>query len=673
MTELTELFKPASIGTLQLSNCVVMAPMFTQIADPDGSVSERICAYYDARARGSIGLIIVENTSVAPGGDSGPRELRIDDDRFIPGLKRLAETIHKHSVKAAIQLHHAGRQRASALGQPVAPSAIPCKFIKSIPRELTTAEADRLVEDFADAAQRAKTAGFDAVEFHGAHGYLICQFLSGYTNRRRDKYGGSFENRMCFALEIVKKTRERIGYEFPILFRISAKEFVETGLDLEETKIIARRLQEASVDCIDVSAGNYETGQWSCQPGWIPRGCLGSFAEEIKKDLTVPVIVAGRMPDPRLAERVLREGKADLIAFGRPFLADPDILVKAKRGQYDAIRMCMACCHCMDSLMRGQPLSCAVNPEVGREIDGPVAGTKTPRDVVVVGGGPGGLEAARVAALRGHRVSLFERQEDLGGQLILAAVPPGKSELLTTIQYFKTQMRTLGVHVETGRMISAGELIAMRPDAVIIATGSITELPAIPGASLGDVVLARDVISGAVQTGRKVIVVGGGLVGCEAAIMLSAQGKDVILVRISGKGRLGGSLGPSSRPSLLKKLTDSGVRVMADAPIESINQQGAVVRTKDGSIQIDADTIVVSPHSVPDTALLEGLRGNIGHIEIIGDCGEAGSLMRSTKAMPQPAGLIESAVFDPSHCVCRSAGDTGFSRSPSASRRFYGP
>ena len=639
MDELTELFKPAEIGTLHLANRVIMAPMFSQIADADGRVSDRICAYYEERARGGMGLIIVENTAVAPGGDSGPRELKIHDDEFIPGLKKLADAIHRHGVKAAIQLHHAGRQRVSALGQPVAPSAIPCKFVKSIPRELTTDEADRLVEDFVDAAVRAKEAGFDAVEFHGAHGYLICQFLSGYTNKRQDKYGGTLDKRMRFALEIVRKTREKTGGDFPILFRISAKEFVETGLDLEETKIIARCLQEAGVDCVDVSSGNYETGQWSCQPGWMPRGCLVPFAEEIKKTLSVPVVVAGRIPDPRLADAILRQGKADFIALGRPFLADPEILVKAKRGAYDAIRMCMACCHCMDSLMRGQPLACAINAEVGCEQAKP-GRTRHPGKVVVVGGGPAGMEAARIAALRGHRVSLFEKSSTLGGQLLLASIPPGKGELGTTLQYLRTQLAEMGVQIETGRTLTAEEIIAMAPDAVILATGSATARPAIPGSDLPHVTLAREVISGAAKTGRRVIVAGGGLVGCETAMLLSEQGKEVTLVRISGKGRLAGELGPASRASFLIKLADSGVKVLADAAIASIDANGAVITKAGSPVQLEADTIVLSPRPEPDESLLEKLKGKIRQVEVIGDCASARGIVDAIHEGYAAAGRI---------------------------------
>jgi 2,4-dienoyl-CoA reductase-like NADH-dependent reductase (Old Yellow Enzyme family)/thioredoxin reductase len=619
MDELGELLKPSKIGKMPMANKVIMAPMYTQIGDEGGFVSDRLCAYYEERARGGMGLIIVENTVAAVGGDTGVRETAIYDDKFIPGLSRLADTIHKYGVKAAIQLHHAGRQRSALLGTPVAPSPIPCRFVRSQPRALTVEEIDGLVESYAAGALRARQAGFDAVEFHGAHGYLICQFLSAYTNKRTDKYGGSLENRMRFALDIVRQTRRKTGTDFPILFRISAKEFVPGGLDLAETTFIARALQDAGADCIDVSAGNYETGQWSCQPGWLPRGCLVPFAEEIKKNVTVPVIVAGRMVDPRLANKVLQEGRADFIALGRPFLADPQILIKAKEGRYDDIRMCMACCNCMDTLMRVQPISCSINAELGHETEKWLPAVKA-KKVIVVGGGPGGMEAARVAAGRGHEVKLFEKDRMLGGQLIAAAIPPGKHELNTTINFLSSQIYKAGVDVRLGCAVNAEEIIGLHPDVVIIAAGSVTPVPDIPGAGKAGVLLARDVIAGKVQTGREVVIVGGGRVGCETAEMLAMQGKDVTLVRISGKGRLAGELGPASRGSFLEGLKGSGVKIRASAIIQSIDEKGVMV-SEDGVItHIDADTVIVSPVPIADKDIARLLEGKVPELHVIGDC-----------------------------------------------------
>ena len=619
MDKLDQLFKPSTIGSMALANRVIMAPMFTQLADENGYVSDRLCAYYEERARGGMGLIIVENTAVARGGESATREPAIFDDTYLDGLSKLASVIHRHGVKAAIQLHHAGRQRPGQMGQPVAPSAIACKFVKAEPRALTTEEADELVEQYAEGALRAKKAGFDAVEFHGAHGYLICQFLSAYTNKRTDKYGGSLENRMRFALDIVKKTRQKVGSEFPVLFRISAKEFVPEGLDLDQTKVIARALQDAGVDCVDVSAGIYETGQWSCQPGWMPRGCLVPFAAEIRKSVSIPVIVAGRIVDPRLAAKVLEEGKADFIALGRPFLTDPQILIKARKGRYDDIRMCIACCNCMDSLMRGKPIVCSINAELGCEATR-LLPAKKPKKVIVIGGGPGGMEAARIAAGRGHRVSLYEKEKALGGQLTIAAVPPGKEELQTTISFLTAQLHKEGVDVHLGHAASAREIIPMQPDVVILATGSVTGRPALPGADLPHVLLARDVLSGNGQIGRKVVVIGGGRVGCETAELLVQQGKDVTLVRMSGKRHLAAELGPASRGSYLERLAKSGLKIKATDVISRIEEKGVMVSDSGLNLPIEADTVILSPASIAADGLVRSLEGKVSEIIVIGDC-----------------------------------------------------
>jgi 2,4-dienoyl-CoA reductase-like NADH-dependent reductase (Old Yellow Enzyme family)/thioredoxin reductase len=624
--KLDHLFQPAKIGSMTLANRVIMAPMYTQIAHEKGYVSDRLIAYYDERARGGMGLIIVENTAVARGGESATREPAIFDDTYLEGLSKLASIIHKYGVKAAIQLHHAGRQRPGQMGQPVAPSAISCKFVKAQPRALTTEETDELVEKYAEGALRAKKAGFDAVEFHGAHGYLICQFLSGYTNKRTDKYGGSLENRMRFALDIVKKTRQKVGSNFPVLFRISAKEFVPGGLDIDQTKVIARALQDAGVDCVDVSAGIYETGQWSCQPGWMPRGCLVPFAEEIKKNVSVPVAVAGRVVDPRLAETVLAEGRADFIALGRPFLADPQILIKAKEVRYDDIRMCIACCNCMDSLMRGRSIVCSINAELGREA-AKLLPAKKPQKVVVIGGGPGGMEAARVAALKGHKVTLYEKDKKLGGQLILAAMPPGKDELQTTIRYLSAQLYKEGVDVQLGHAPTAREIIDLHPDVVIVATGSVTERPVISGADLPHVFLARDVLAGNKLTGRKAVVAGGGRVGCETAELLAREGKDVTLVRMSGKNRLAQELGPASRGSFLEGLAASGVKIREWAVIGSIDKEGVVVSDSGVSAHIDADTVILSPAPIADNGILSSLEGKFPEMLVIGDCFQPRTIM----------------------------------------------
>jgi len=606
---------------MQLSNRIIMAPMATLYAHEDGTVSDRLCRYYVERARGGVGLIIVENIAVAPEGKVDRRELRIYRDEFIPGLKRLFTSLRPYGPKIAVQLHHTGRQTTAeaAGGQPVAPSPIPCPLRKVVPRELATGEVEELVEAFAEGARRAKEAGFDGIEFHGAHGYLICQFLSAYSNKRTDKYGGDLENRMRFALEIVARSKEKVGRDYPMLFRFSAQEFVANGLTLEETRILARRLQDAGIHCLDVSAGNYEAGHMVVQPSWLPRGCLVPLAEEIKKVVDIPVSVAGRISDPALANSIIEQGKVDFVSLGRPLLADAYWANKAKEGRVEDILKCIACCHCADITPgEGQPLTCAVNATVGKEEFMPMPAPK-PKRVLVVGGGPAGMEAARVAALRGHAVTLYEKEKNLGGQLLMASVPPGKKEIATTTVYLRRQVSKLGVKVKTGERATVESVTQMNPDAVVIATGSSTLLPDIAGANLPLVVMARDVIMGRKAVGQRVVVVGVNRVGCETAEHLAKRGKDVTLVKMPGEGRLAIDVGILSRKNFLRKLRGSPAKIEAESYVEEITPEGVVVRNNGQSTLIKADSVVLSPAPSPDRQMAEHLKDRIPELYIIGD------------------------------------------------------
>lgn len=626
MGDLAKLFEPASIGGIKLRNRIIMAPMGTFYATEDGLVTERMCRYYEERAKGGAALIVVEITAVAPEGKASPRELRVYGDGVLPGLRQLADSIHRHGARAAIQFHHAGRQRQERIpggppGPPVAPSAVPCRLMKVMPRPLTTDEVEHLVEAFAEAARIAREAGFDAVQFHGAHGYLICQFLSPYTNKRTDKYGGSLEGRMRFALDIVALTKEKVGQDFPILFRLSADEYVPGGLTTVETSIIARRLQEAGVHCIDVSAGNYESGHMSVQPGWLPRGCLVPLAVDIKRAVTIPVSVAGRINDPILANAILEEGKADFVSLGRPLLADPEFPKKAREGRIEDIRRCIACCLCMDTVVgREQPLICAVNAAVGKEAETEMRPAARSKRVVVVGGGPAGMEVARVAALRGHKVTLYEKGEALGGQLRLAAIPPGKHEIGTMISYLSRQLSKLGVEVKLGEDVTCEDVMKLKPDAVVLASGAWPTMPDIEGAKLPHVALAWDVIQGKVQVGPRVVVVGGGRVGCETAELLAAAGKQVTLVRMTGRGRLAGDVGLLFRRQYLTKLRESPIAIEADSLVDKITPEGVIIR-KDGQFRlVEADSVVLAPAPQSQNQLEERLKALVPEVHVIGDC-----------------------------------------------------
>lgn len=403
---MSKLFEKIKIGNLELKNRIVMPPMGTQLANTDGTISARQIEYYAARARGGAGMVEVEFSTVDPVQFAALTQVRISDDRFMPGLAALASAIKSNGSRAAIQIHHPGRQASSRTtgAQPVAPSAIAGPS-PELPRELSVVEILELEERFAQAALWAKQAGFDAVELHGAHGYLLCQFLSPYSNQRQDDFGGDTQRRARFPLEIVRKVRQRVGNDYPILFRLSADEHVEGGLTLNETRLIVQWLEEAGVDAISVSAANHASMEWSIQPMLMKPGCLVPLAAEIKKVVKVPVMVAGRINDPLVAERILEQGKADLVAVGRGLLADPDFPRKAKDGREREIIKCIACNTCYDQILRLQPIACLVNPEAGRELEKEQKAVN-PGRVVILGAGPAGLEAARVVALRGHQVTV---------------------------------------------------------------------------------------------------------------------------------------------------------------------------------------------------------------------------------------------------------------------------
>jgi 2,4-dienoyl-CoA reductase-like NADH-dependent reductase (Old Yellow Enzyme family)/thioredoxin reductase len=629
MSSLNSLFQPGAIGSMQMRNRIIMAPMGTLMANDDGTVSDHMCRYYEERAEGGAGLIIVEVTAVAREGKGHARILGIYDDGFIPGLGRLVASVHRHGVPVALQIYHAGRQTTaeSAGCQPVAPSPIACPLMKAMPRELSIEEIERLELAFGEGAKRAKEAGFDAVEVHGAHGYLICQFLSAYANNRTDRYGGGLENRMRFALNVLARVKENVGDDYPLLFRISAEEYVPNGLTIREARVLARRLQEAGVHCVDVSAGNYEGMEMMIQPGWVERGCLVPLAQQVKQVVSVPVTVAGRINDPVLANEIIQRGKADFVSLARPLLADPEYPNKAMEGRFEDIRKCTACMHCVDIEIGGaQPLGCAVNAAAGKEEESALCPAGKVKNVLVIGGGVGGMEAARVAAIRGHSVTLYEKEQAPGGQLRIASVPPGKQELGTTAEYLSTQLSRLGVDVRLGKEATAADIARAKPDVVIIAAGSLTVLPDIEGADLPRVALARDVLAGKRTVGQKVLVVGGGRVGCDTAELLASQGKDVTLARMSGRSRLAGDMGPIIRRLYMARLRQAPITIEAEGHVERITTEGALIAREGQLILIKADSVILSPAPHPNDQLAQQLKDVGFEVYTIGDAASPRSI-----------------------------------------------
>lgn len=621
MKKLKLLTSPIRIGNLELRNRMVMAPMVTNYAYDDGSVTDRLKAYHVERAKGGVALIIIEATYVHPSGRGFQNEVGIYSDRLIPGLRALVDAVHAHHAKIAVQLYHGGRQTTSAVtGQPiVAPSPIKDPTESEVPKELSKDEISLLVQAFAQAARRAKTAGFDAVEVHGAHGYLINEFLSPYSNKREDEYGGPLENRMRFPLEVVRAVRQAVGPDFPIIYRMSADEKVPGGLTLDETKVFAKALEKEGVNAIHVSAGVYTSAAWIIQPMYLPRACLADLAQAIKAVVQIPVIAVGRINDPEVAETILAEGKADLVAFGRELLTDPDMPKKVMEGRLDEVRKCIACCQaCIDELFLNHSIGCTVNARTGYETQFPLNPSPRPRKVLVVGGGPAGMEGARVAALRGHHVTLWEKDGDLGGQLTLAAKSPGKGEIATFKEFLVNQMNKLKVNVKLNKQATLEAIRTEKPDIVIVATGAKPATLSVPGIDRENVVSAWSVIMDSVKVGKRVVVIGGGLVGCETADYLAEKGHTVTIIEMLP--RIAEDVGPLMGALLTDRLKKSGVKIITGAKLHSIEDHSVTVE-KDDKIETipDIDSVVIAVGSVPEDTLANELEGSGIDYYVIGD------------------------------------------------------
>jgi len=615
------LWEPFSIRHMQLRNRIVMPPMVTRYSTEDGHVTERSKNYYEARARGGVGLIIVEATYIHPRGRAFENQLGISDEKFIPGLSELVQLIHLGGAKAAIQLHHGGREARSELTgmQPVAPSPLPGRA-GEVPKELTVEEIGENVAFFVEAAIRAKNAGFDGVELHGAHGYLIDQFLSPSSNKRRDIYGGDLRNRTRFLVEVIKAVRQAVGADYPLWCRINGKEFGDReGTTLDDAQETARMAQNAGCDAIHVSAFGPKAPTNLTSPTFMPA-VIKDLAAGVKKAVTVPVIAVGRIT-PEAGERILTEGKADLIAIGKAILADPELPIKLASGKLEDVNPCIVCMECLDDVGSSSVVGirCSVNATLGREKESKILVANKSKKVLVVGGGPSGMEAARVAALRGHQVTLWEKTSRLGGQLIQASSAPHKDRIKPLGIFLQKQLEKIGVEVKKGKEATAAMIEEYNPEVVVLATGVKPFIPMIQGLDKANVVQAGDVLEDKVKVGRRVVVIGGELVGCETAEFLAEKGKKVTVTRRGQEMALRVGLG--LRDFFLSRLVEKGVILLPGVKYNEVTFQGLVVTTEEGKKKtIEADTIVLAAGSVPNTKLYEEIKGKVPEIHSIGDC-----------------------------------------------------
>ncbi|MFH1930493.1 MAG: FAD-dependent oxidoreductase [Pseudomonadota bacterium] len=653
------LFSSIKINTMELKNRIVMTAMHLGYT-PVGEVTDRLIDFYALRAKGGVGLIIVGGCPIDEFGGMASM-ICIHDDRYIPGLKQLTDAVKKNGAKIAAQLYQAGRYtHSAAIGgrKPFSSSAVRSKFTGETPRALELDEIPGVQDKFAEAAVRAKESGFDAVEILGSAGYLISQFLSPITNLREDKYGGSMENRMRFGLEVVEKVRKAVGPDFPILMRLAGNDFMDGGNTNKESRLFASEAEKAGIDLFNVTGGWHET-RIPQLTMCVPHQAYVYLAQGIKSAVSVPVLASNRINNPQIGEEILRNGQADLITIARGLLADPDFPNKAKNGKSGLIYHCIACNQgCFDSIFRMQPATCLVNPRAGKEGELKSMPAPEPKKILVVGGGPAGMKAACTAAERGHKVTLIEKGDMLGGQLLLNQRIPGREEIVTAARDLINNLKALDVEILLNKEADIPFIKEMSPDAVVVAAGASPILPDIPGIDGKNVVQAWDVLAGLIGVREKVVIIGGNAVGLETALYLANQGtlspdilhflmtsraesietltellnkgnKEVTVVEMTKK--VGKDIGLTTRWTVMGELRRLGVNIMANTKAVGIKADGLEVEKEDGPDFLHANSIIIAAGSRPENSLVSEIESLVPEVYTVGDAKEPRNALDAIK------------------------------------------
>lgn len=598
-----KMFEPGRIGNLVLKNRIVMAPMGIDYVDPDHGFSQKSIDYYAARAEGGTGLIITGAALVSDEYQSLNSFFLLDKEDKVDRVKKLADSVHAFSGKLCIQLSLG----AGKIG-----------YIGENNPSFSVAEIHTQVEAFGRAAALAKSAGVDAVEIHGYGGYLIDQFQTALWNSRKDEYGGSFENRMRIALEVIEAVKKSCGEDYPIIYKFSPAHLIPEGRDLEEGIKVAKLLEAAGVSALHVDIGCHACWQNAIPTIYQEPALHEKYIQAVKKEVKVPVIGHGKLGYPEVAERIISEGTADFVALGHYSLADPEWANKVKENREEDIVPCIGCNECMFSILSGEPVACGVNPSCGREAE-KLTEAEEKKSVLVVGAGPGGLEAAIVAAKRGHKVTLWDKVSKLGGNLMPASVPDFKGDLRRLIKYYETQLSKLGIQVTMNKKVTAEEILRENPDAVIIGTGSNPIIPRLPGIDRNNVYTAIDVLSKGVQLGENIIVAGGGFVGCETAVHLASKGKKVTIIEMKER-ILAEPMAFNNLLALNTMVAVNGVNIMAGTKLVEIKANEAIVEKADGTIEsLKCDSVVLALGFKASENLAVELQGKIKEISVIGD------------------------------------------------------
>lgn len=631
-----EILEPGRIGTMETKNRIVMAAMGVRgLCDPDGDWGERFQAYYEARAKGGVGLITTEMTFVSNALEPVAEHLfNFSSDKHLSSMRSLADRLHAYGCKLSVQLT-AGFGRvvpAPVIDEnvpPVSASENPNFYVPDYPdfnsRALTTEETAELARSFGYAARRCREAGADCVELHGHEGYLMDQFMTELWNRRDDRYGGSRENRLTFAREAIEAIRKEAGPDFPIIYRYGIAHYLEGGRQEEEGLWIAGELEKMGVDALHIDAGCYETGWWPHPPQYQPPGCLVELAAKVKKSCALPVFAVGRLHYPEVAEKALTEDKADFIAIGRGLLSEPEWVNKVQNGKAAEIMPCIGCHEgCLWQMIAGEPTSCALNPLCGHETEWQLMPLQEKRSLLVIGGGPGGIEAARVGAQRGFDVTLWEATGTLGGNLNLAAKPDFKHDIAGYIKYLQNCMSQLPVTIVLNKKATAEDIVDFGADYVVLATGADMEPPPLNN---GRVLTVLQVLGGAEPQGEQILMMGAGVIGCETAVYLAGQGKHISLcARLDAEELDTNMLDLHNRSMLLRMVNHPNITVLRGT-IPTEMENGGVVADQQGSkIRIEADSLVFAGRMFSENTLSEALRDKSNVISI-GDCTEPGSIM----------------------------------------------
>lgn len=633
------LFTSLELGPITLKNRFVVPPMGNNFANTDGTWSRQSLAYYAERAKGGFGLITIEATVVHEGAKGGPRKPCLYNDDAIPSLAAIVQACHQYGAKVSVQLQYAGPEgNAACAGAPLqAASPIPSSCGRDVPESVPTEQVYELVRGYGDAARRALKAGVDAVEIHMAHGYLVSSFLSPRTNKRTDEFGGSFENRMRFPRLIVEEVRKAVGDRLAILARINSADEELGGLDVHDSAAIARALQEAGVDGLHVSRAVHLKDEFMWAPTAIHGGFSADLITEIKRAVDIPVITVGRFTEPHYASLLVEQGRADLVAFGRQSLADPALPEKAYQNRLEDLFPCIACLQgCVANMYQGKPIRCLVNPALGHEAEPRVLAVQ-PRSIAVIGGGPAGMVAAFTAAERGHNVTLYEKTSSLGGNMILASYPPGKGDIASMIRAYIVRCKKAGVDIRLNSEMDAEAIAATQPDAVIVATGANPLVLPIDGTNDPALLFGGDVLAGRQTPGNRVLVVGGGMVGCEIADFLGELQHDVTVIEF--RDTMGADMISEHRKLVMGSFQEYEIRQVNNAKVCRFYPDGVDYETPEGTVCTlrGFDSVVLAMGYRNNDTLSEALVAHGIETHTVGDA------VRARRALDATAEAFEVA------------------------------